>query len=194
MKTLISIDPGMSTGLVAGTYSDSEPFRVTHTFQIEGGVEGFFTRVSSSENGYGDRLIRVRGGLRGTSDSVFGDEAILTVLAEKFTARGSGNGFSYRTGALEPLRVEGAILALGVNPEWVSPAQQYFMGGKSKAEKLKARNAWLKDHKGLGYYTTGKDVGCKDADDARSALSHAIAWLRRQKHLPTLELFRGESK
>lgn len=36
MKTLISIDQGMSTGVICGTYSDTEPFRVTHAFQIEG--------------------------------------------------------------------------------------------------------------------------------------------------------------
>lgn len=183
MKTLISIDPGKSSGVIVGTYSDTEPFRVTHAFQIEGGVEGFVEffdpRYSDMWFIGGERL------LVNTAETV--------VLAEKFTARGSANaGFSYRTEALEPLRVEGAILALGIKPTWVSPSQQYFMGGESKAEKLKNRNAWFKEHKDLGYYITGKTVGCKDADDTRSALAHCISYLRREKHLPTLSLFRKE--
>ena len=184
MKTLISIDPGKSSGVICGTYSDTEPFRVTHAFQVEGGVEGF---LDVADSGYDP-------GLGHDCTTIYGVEIDgATVLAEKFTARGSANaGFSYRTEALEPLRVEGAILALGIKPTWVSPQQQYFLGGESKAEKLKNRNAWLKEHKDLGYYITGKDVGCKDANDARSALAHCISYLRREKHLPTLSLFRKE--
>ena len=191
MKTLISIDPGLSTGVICGTYSDTEPFRVTHAFQIEGGVEGFLKHCYTDYihvNGVTQSrlflpVIIGRGGIPLDKDT--------TVLAEKFTARGSANaGFSYRTDALEPLRVEGAILALGIKPIWVSPQLQYILGGESKAEKLKNRNAWFKEHKDLGYYITGKDVGCKDANDARSALAHCISYLRREKHKPTLELFR----
>lgn len=222
MKTLISIDPGKSSGLVVGTYSDTEPFKVTHAFQIEGGVEGFIKNVkvrdgyTSTDMLYYQYMKLPVPGFTSVQlgveklvpcghppnpdypedddpccyDSVF--ESAATVITEKFTARGSGNGFSYRTDALEPLRVEGAILAMGLSPEWVSPAQQYFMGGKSKAEKLKARDAWLREHKDLGYYITGKDVGCKDANDARSALAHCVSWLRRGKHKPTVDLFRKE--
>lgn len=194
MKTLISIDPGLSTGVIVGTYSDTEPFRVTHAFQIEGGVDGFLDKFSmtfisneDSEDPSGVYALQVG------DEGVFLDVDSFSFLVEKFTARGSANaGFSYRTEALEPLRVEGAILALGIKPTWVSPQQQYFMGGESKAEKLKNRNAWFKEHKDLGYYITGKDVGCKDANDARSALAHCISLLRREKHLPTLSLFRKE--
>ena len=213
MKTLISIDPGMSTGIIVGTYSDTEPFKVTHAFQIEGGVEGFLkeVRVSHGEDWYmllygvlyvGRESFEVyserRAGGHADGDFCKDDDCpcfeterdMATVLCEKFNARGEGNGFSYRTSALEPLRIEGAILAMGIDPTWVQPAQQYFLGGSSKAEKLKARNAWFKEHKDLGYYITGKNVGCGDADDARSALAHCIAYLRRQRHKPTLELFR----
>lgn len=191
MKTLISIDPGMSTGVICGTYSDTEPFRVTHAFQIEGGVERFVREVDLFWSETRTPMNRFSvGSYWWDADNI---EEDLVFIAEKFTARGSANaGFSYRTEALEPLRVEGAILALGIDPTWVSPQQQYFMGGESKAEKLKNRNAWFKEHKDLGYYITGKDVGCKDADDARSALAHCISYLRRGKHFPTLSLFRKE--
>lgn len=176
MKTLISIDPGMSTGMAVGTYSDTEPFKLTHFFQIEGGVEGFLPNTFSGyDPGYGFEFI--------TICDVEVDDA--TVIVEKFTARGSANaGFSYRTDALEPLRVEGAILALGIKPIWVSPPQQYFSGGDGKAKKKQAQHRWLKEK---GLYVTGKMVGCDNADDVRSAIAHAIAFLVRQKHRPTIE-------
>lgn len=185
MKTLISIDPGMSTGIAVGTYSDTEPFKLTHFFQIEGGVEGFIENVTSGRNGYGDKLVYVRLPNQGRLRVCFGDKAVLTVIAEKFTARPTGlSGFSYRTEALEPLRVEGAMLALGLNPHWVSPPQQYFSGGDGKAKKKQAQHRWLKEN---GLYVTGKMVGCDNADDVRSAIAHAIAFLVRQKHRPTIE-------
>ena len=184
MKTLISIDPGMSTGLIAGTYSDDTPFELTHAFQIEGGVEGFVMRCYTDYihvNGKTvSRFFTPRGGITLSND--------LTVLVEKFTARGAAAGpFALKTDALEPLRIEGALLAMGVPVTWVSPAQQYFIGGKDKAEKKKRQHAWLKEN---GYAIMPKDLGTKDADDARSALAHCISWLRRQKHKPTLDLFR----
>lgn len=174
MKTLISIDGGMSTGLIVGTYSDDTPFELTHAFQIEGGVEGF-----------------LKVGLFGTIQDYYVDgDTPITYLVEKFTARGTAAGpFALRTEALEPLRIEGALLAMGVTPTWVSPPQQYFLPGRDKAEKKKRQHAWLKEH---GYYIAPKDLGTKDADDARSACAHAISWLRRQKHKPTLDAFRKE--
>lgn len=190
MKTLISLDPGFSTGLCVGTYSDDTPFELTHAFQIEGGVEGFLKRVSTFENGYGDFLVAIKDSTGSFAGETVGEETELTVLVEKFNARGSANaGFSYTTASLEPLRVEGAILALGIKPQWVQPAQQYFLGGKDKAEKKKRQHKWMKDS---GYFISPKSVGAKDADDARSALAHCISYLRRQKHKPTLDLFREE--
>lgn len=190
MKTLISIDGGMSTGISVGTYSDIDPYELGAFFQFEGGVEGFIKKVYTSENGYGDQLIRVReGSVHG--DLVLGDEEELTVVAEKFTARGGGQGFSLRTEHLEPLRVEGAMLAMGLKPHWRSPQHQYFAGGKTKAEKKKAQHKWLKDH---GLYVTGKMVDSPDADDVRSSIAHAIAWLVSQRHKPTIEHYFKEEE
>lgn len=179
MKTLISIDPGMSTGLIVGTYSDAEPFKLTHAFQIEGGVEGFIEFLNPKYND-----VWFFGGVR------FEVPHDLTVLVEKFTARGAAAGpFALRTEALEPLRIEGALLAMGVPITWVQPPQQYFLPGKDKAEKKKRQHAWLKDN---GFYIAPKDVGCKDADDARSAIAHGLAWLRK-RHMPTARhYFKGE--
>lgn len=203
MKTLISIDPGVSTGIAIGTYSDTEPYKLTHYFQIPGGVEGFLERFS----------------FRCHSDSVFltvewgtpyeagrdcfayfqcedydftdPDEDDTTVIVEKFTARGGANqGFAYRTKDLEPLRIEGAILAMGLKPTWVSPPQQYFSGGEGKAKKKQAQHKWLKEH---GLYVAPKDVGSSDADDVRSAIAHSISYLRRSRHMPTIKHYFPET-
>lgn len=160
MTTLLSIDPGMSTGVSVGVFSEQEPYRLSEVYQIEGGVQGFIPFLKDLE---------------------LPENTV--VIAEKFTARGSANGFSYRTEALEPLRVEGAMLALGLEPVWCSPAQQYFAGGKGGEAKKKS-HAWLKSHE---LYISPKSVGCKDANDARSATLHAISYLRRIQHLPTIQ-------
>lgn len=199
MKTLISLDPGVSTGLIAGTYSDDTPFELTHAFQIEGGVEGFVKNVRMLRGDYGEYGTLAVGDLGLTPSPFFdlweenfdGDpEEVGTAIVEKFNARGSANaGFSYTSKSLEPLRIEGALIAMGVPITWVQPPQQYFLPGKDKAEKKKRQHAWLKEN---GYYIAPKDVGCSDADDARSATAHAISWLRRQKHRPTLDQFNSE--
>lgn len=186
VKTLISIDPGLSTGIAVGTYSNTEPFKLTHFFQIEGGVEGFL------------RDLRVRDYLSTEYPRVYvrdvciSDDKVVKAIAEKFNARGGANsGFSYRTRDLEPLRIEGSMLALGLNPHWVSPPQQYFAGGEGKAKKKQAQHKWLKEK---GLYVTGKMVGCDNADDVRSAIAHAIAFLVRQKHRPTIEHYFPKEK
>ena len=204
-KTLISIDPGKSSGVSVGTYSNSEPYKLTHAFQIEGGVEGFLKRVTHYQitddfsGSYGETIFEVEipngkalEGFTHWYGDVFEEEynSDTTFLVEKFTARGQGNAFSYRTEALEPLRVEGAILALGIDPTWVSPQHMYFMSGESKNPTTNAHR-WLKEH---GLHITGKDVGCKDSNDARSAILHSIAWLRRQGHKPTLKHYFPEGE
>lgn len=209
-RTLVSIDPGMVTGIVVGTYSETEPFTMTHAFQIQGGVEGFIKEVSThfgeAWSGLDFAVLRI-GSLKrsidlyryemyyhegwencdeGGDDHFCPEERRIEgaeIICEKFTARGGGNNFSYRTDALEPLRVEGAILAMGLKPTWCSPQQQYFAGGKG-AEAKKRAHAWLKEN---GLYISPKSVYYKDANDARSAALHAIAYLRRAGHRPTIE-------
>ena len=50
MTALVVIDPGLSSGICVGEYSDTEPFRPTHAFQIEGGLMG------SSSDSYSLRI------------------------------------------------------------------------------------------------------------------------------------------
>lgn len=174
MRTLISIDPGLSSAYVVLEYDEYLPPKLVECAQFSGGAEELIRRIKPLIERYHDAKI----------------------ICEDFTARNL-QGFSYKTRDLEPLVAIGALVALGAidrsdRTQMRPPQLQYILGGESKAEKLKNRNAWFKEHKNLGYYITGKDVGCKDADDARSALAHCISYLRREKHLPTLSLFRKD--
>ena len=203
MKTLISIDPGMSTGISVGTYSDTEPYKLTHFFQIEGGLEGFLKNVrhydDTDDFSSGGTCFSVesqtgewRDGCCLWFGDILGQDEIESpvFLVEKFTARGGGQGFALRTEHLEPLRIEGAMLAMGLKPHWVSPPQQYFAGGEGKAKKKQAQHKWLKEK---GLYVTGKMVDSSDADDVRSSIAHAVGWLMRQKHRPTINYYFKEN-
>lgn len=195
MKTLISIDPGQSSGIAIGTYSDTEPFKLTHAFQIEGGLLGLLDRVyflTDGDYGEGDFCgLQVNpAGWNGLSPVLYstpqGEEVV--TICEKFTPRQA-----LSLAAAEPLRIEGYLVGTGVipdyvqgkkNPLWMQPAEQYFTGGKDLAEKKKRARLWRIEH---GLHLTGKMVGCADADDANSAIQHAVAWLRKNRHAATLD-------
>lgn len=118
-----------------------------------------------------------------------------TTVAEKFQPINHSN-YALTTASVEPLRIEGAMVALGMMPDytveekrWRRPVDQYLFGGKTKAEKKKRMHSALKD---LGMYRTGKDLGAPDADDFRSACSHALSYLARVvKHKPTWGLIQS---
>ena len=124
-------------------------------------------------------------------------EELGEVICEKFTPRPNGKG-GLTLASVEPLRIEGHLVGSGIMPDypdkaWRQPSSQYFMcptRGMTLPEKKKAANKWLKDN---GFYFTGRDVGCKDADDARSATLHALSYLRKF-HKPTQLAFVGGEK
>lgn len=219
---ILSIDPGVSSGVALLSYEeDSEP-ELVKAWQFRGGVETLMQWVKDHwrESGWDYRndeylcagLHTWGVGLSGVFLSTevttdYDDKAAeeerwddyevyeppnLVVIAEKFTARAT-SGFSYTTASLEPLRCEGALIALGLMPDystaekrWRDPSLQYLVGGKDKADKKRRQHAFLKDS---GFYVTGKTLDSPDADDARSAISHGLAYLAREvKHKPTFEL------
>lgn len=189
-KYLLSIDPGLSTGVVLLGYNDEASW-LEAAWQFSGGVYGFLTWLANNTE---DSPFRSGWSLAPTYSgllelSYFYDDAPL-VIAEKFNARAT-QGFGYTTDSLEPLRLEGAMIGRGLmtagdSKQWRSPVLQYVVGGKDKADKKKRLHKFLKDS---GFYVAPKDVGCGDADDVRSALGHGLAYLaREEKHLPTYEL------
>lgn len=173
MKTLISIDPGISSAYCVLEYDNDTPAKLVGFDQFTGGTEALIREVREVVNTYPGAHI----------------------ICEDFTAR-NNSSFGYTTASLEPLVCIGALIALGVisrsnRDQMPAPALQYFMGGKTLQEKKTNRRIWLAEN---GFEVMPKDVGQPDCDDVRSALGHAISWLRRQKHKPTLDAFRKESK
>lgn len=213
---VLSIDPGVSTGIALISYeADSAP-QLVRGWQFTGGVaalKGWIKRrvfegcyaddtyyyYPATLNPYGDLpYAQYRLEDEWDEDRVTNPRNV-TVICEKFTAR-STKGFSYTTAALEPLRGEGAVIALGMMPDyspkdkrWRDPGLQYLVGGKDLPDKKKRQHAFLKDS---GFYLTNKDFPdspSKDgADDFRSACSHGLAYLAREvKHKPTFEMIRN---
>lgn len=167
---ILSFDPGISTGVCLGVIGDSMPFKAVHRWQFLGGAMGL------------DEWIRKEW------DHYRKDLHVLTI-AEKFSPR-PNKRFSLTRDAVEPLRGEGILIAHRVMPDypdkrWREPSEQYIYGGKTLAEKKKLAKQFLKDH---NMYLTGKDVGCKDADDARSATWHGISYAAKIiRHRATYE-------
>lgn len=178
VKHLVSLDPGGSSAYAVIKYSDKNRPTLLEYAQVVGGVEGFLEMIKNLEGS-------------------FPAGAETTWICEKFSPRpGSAAGFSQSLKTSLPLVCEGVLIGRGLMPvyskgsdRWMSPALQYFLPGKTPAEKKKKRRIWLAEN---GFKVMPKDVGQPDCDDVRSAISHGIAWLRRQKHKPTLELFRED--
>ena len=198
MTYILAIDPGLSSGIVLGKFNDTEPFERVAFWQVEGGLAGvleWYKEHWFRGHDEGDDEFEYYGGLwggRGGASPKFEVPGLdLLVVAEKFTPL-TNKGFSLTLDSVEPLRIEGALVAFGLMPadfpdaehRWARPASMYFSGGSDKASRLKASRAWLKSH---GLLATGKQVGCKDANDVNSAQLHAFAHLRKIRHLPTIK-------
>lgn len=187
---VLSIDNGVSTGIALLSYEEDSPTELVEGWQFTGGVSGllkWFGRYTEDSPFFTGWTLPELGEV-----GFYYDEAP-TVIAEKFTARNT-RGFSYTTASLEPLRGEGALIALGLmpdyeggkTPQWRDPKYQYLVGGKDKADKKKRMHGFLKDN---GFYRTGKDLDAADADDMRSAAAHGIVYIARElKHRPTWDM------
>ena len=205
---ILSIDCGVSTGLALIGYGENAPPTLEGAWQFSGGVVGLLAWCNRHyaeayyDFEWGEEYAPAisPSGLTGpylyledetdtryTGDSdeveVIRHRKNVTIIAEKFTARNT-RGFSYTTASLEPLRGEGALIALGLMPDytpkekrWRDPGVQYLVGGKDKADKKKRQHKFLKDS---GFYRTGKDLGALDADDFRSSASHGLSFLARE--------------
>lgn len=165
---ILSIDPGMSTGLVLASVTD-DSFEILERLQVTGGLLSVVKAVGDLEEWYGfDR-----------------------VVCEKFTPRPhAGGGFSLDQ--VEPLRIEGWLVGEGFMPEfpegpvWRQPSQQYFCGGSTQPERRKNAKAFLKEH---GLYVTGATVGQPDSEDVTSATLHLFGYLRDVRNPVVLERF-----
>lgn len=153
VKTLISVDPGKSTGIAVGTFSDTEPYKLYETHQVPNGVEGFLYWLKTNPQFL-------------LNDIVWVSERFVLRSSNKFVAD------------LEPVRIEGAMEALGLKPVW-----------QLRTDKMFVTDELLKEH---DLWQTGKQFGWKDGRDANDAIIHALAYLRKNKHMPTLLNYWGK--
>lgn len=183
MNYLLTVDPGVSTGITLGTYSDTEAYQRIMAWQFTGGLEGFEKWLW-------------RNSYQTTPDHrcfLFGDVDVevdmrdLEIVSEKFTL------LSHEYVAnIEPVRIEGAMQHAGMMPlersekVWQDPALMYFAGGDDLPSRKKAAQLWLKD---ADHWLTGTDVGQPDANDANSATLHAFARMKAIQHIPTLNRY-----
>lgn len=204
---VLSIDPGLSTGVALIGYEPDTAPELVAAWQFSGGLFGLLGWTGGHwHNNYFDPYhdaytegyvsLEHDDDPRSMACYTALNPKMVTAISEKFTARNT-RGFSYTTASLEPLRGEGALIALGVMPDyspkerrWRDPSLQYLVGGKDLPDKKRRQHAFLKD---IGFYRTNKDFPdspSKDgADDFRSAAAHGLAYLAREvKHKPTIKL------
>lgn len=188
----LSIDPGMSNGACLFTFGDDEPFTPIKLWQFPRGAEGLRLWAEYVELEPKYRLGHLHG--EAPISALYSGAHLDALVVEKFTPR-QNEEFKLTQDSVEPLRGEGALIGRGLGPliQWAEPSQQYFIGSPDlpKAEKRKLSKAFLETN---GLKIVGSMVGNKDAEDAISAELHAIAWLRRQRHMPTMRALFGRKE
>lgn len=191
MTYTLAFDGGKSSGIVLGEYGDDQTWTRLAMWQVSGGIAGFLDWYYANTYEYIEGPVTFTYSEPVETVYMSSPEAEKnwpTIISERFIPL-SGGGFAQTSDSVEPLRIEGALIALGLMPadytdkRWQRPAAMYFSGGSNKAERLKASRAFLKSH---GLLPTGKDVGQKDADDAISATLHSLAYMRKISHAPTI--------
>lgn len=164
MTRLLTIDPGLSTGVALGFYDDTTPYTLLERWNVLGGVPGFVQFIGEGHVASADQLV-----------------------SESFVLR--DNDFA---ADLVPVRVEGAILTLQAlgSPHlparvtaWQPPSDKGSLIGYpadcvSNTQRQRFRFDFL-DRFGLFIPGTAQD-------DAHDAITHSIVFLRRKRHRPTL--------
>lgn len=190
----LTIDPGMSSGVCLFTWGDDQPFTPLKLWQFPLGAEGLGMFLDHQNVKASFALDHQSAITSITREAWFGDIKLDALIVEKFTPWNDSRRkeFKLTRDAVEPLRGEGVLIGRGFGPlvQWAEPSMQYFMGSSELPldQKKELSREFLKLNE---FYITGSTVGNKDADDAISAELHAIAWLRRKRHMPTLKALFG---
>lgn len=215
---VLSIDPGVSTGVALLSYEDDSPAQLVKGWQFTGGVAGltawrkthwrdayrdsewgydFGPRFSPEPGRFWDLHVETLYEEQYNSDTddydqVETEKKNLTVICEKFTARNT-QGFSYTTASLEPLRGEGALIDRGIMPDYTGAEKRWRDPGLQYLvggkDKADKKKRQHRFLKESGFYLTGGDLGEPNADDFRSSCAHGIAYINRElKHKPTFDM------
>lgn len=183
MKYVLSIDPGMSTGITLGRFTAISPYERLDYWQIEGGLPGlreWFKVHDLQDEEYGHSWLY---GERRQEVTDWNP----VVVCEKFVPLPAPR--SFKLAELEPIRIEGVIEdRFGDSVVWQRPSAMVLAGGETPAERKRNSDDILR--RGGLWLTGKKDLGLKDANDVNAAQKHALAYMTRINHQPTIEKYR----
>lgn len=161
-RYLLSFDPGESMGIALGMFSDEAPYTLVDCWQPRGGVRGFLTWWRSS-------ILYDTMGVWTKDDVIVSESFVL--LSNTFVAN------------VEPVRIEGAMLALGITPVF----QRAYMKKLVPDSLLVEHDLWITPK------AAREKFDHKDGRDAMDAIIHGLAYLKSTRHLPTLRHYWPET-
>jgi len=179
---LLSLDTGISTGVSLLSYTEDTVPALEGAWQFSGGADSLRDWLDSAplpQSSRGASFYGIAGTIRNTGTDI---------ICEAFTAR-NPRGYHYTTSSLEALVGVGVLIDRRLvdreSKRYRDPNYQYLVGGSDLKDKKRRMHRFLKES---GFYVTGKQLGAPDADDARSAIAHGLAYLAREGHTPTFGL------
>lgn len=160
MTRLLSIDPGKNTGIALGEFG-ATGYRLLERWQVHGGLHGFKRWWRTERPGFDVLVV----------------ERFILDPNNRFTAD------------LTPVHIEGLIVGAiddGMPVTWQprtdkAALTRYPADATTKAKRQRARFDFLKEH---GLFAPGTDN-----DDSNDAITHALVYLKRIGHVPTLEQY-----
>jgi len=176
VTSILWFDPGLSTGIQYGVFTDSDAYEMRKVWQIGGGVAGLRKWIHGGEN------------------ELYKHADIIG--SEKFIPR-PVEGMSHTLESTLPLVLEGVLMEcelMPVYPEghWQPATAQTLVNGRDAAENRKRTNLLLKN---AGYWMTGSQSGLPDSNDVNSTTRHILHFMcRKLKHAPTIEALYGEEQ
>src|SRR5690606_18828515 len=127
-KSILSIDPGMSTGMVWMNYTDTSLPQVDIIQQVPGGMRAMMEYLPDPDH--------------------FTADGNPELVVEKFSPRPGAR--SWKLAELEPIRIEGMLeYRFGTRITWRKPEQRKLIGSLPRTE---AFLRWA------GYWTLPSDV------------------------------------
>lgn len=176
MVSILWFDPGLSTGIQYGVFTDDDAYEMRKVWQIGGGVGGLRKWIHGGEN------------------ELFKHADIIG--SEKFIPR-PVEGMSHTLESTLPLVLEGVLIEAEIMPEypdgnWQPATAQTLANGPTPEARRKNTNELMER---AGYWLTGSAIGAADANDANSTTRHILHYLcRTLKHAPTIEALYGEEQ
>ena len=172
MTGLLTIDPGVNSGIALGWYDLVTPYRVVERWQVHDGLSGFIEWW----------------------EATFRELWINEIVCESFSLR-EENKFAPD---VTPLRIEGALEALlsvhkshsGWRPSLTYQPPSAKGGLTGYSPKAQAGTKAMRQRERFDFLDRfGMFKPGTENDDTHDAITHALVSLKRRKHAPTLRAF-----